>query len=477
MQIGQHPQINSQPTQQTKSGIVVTSKLIASINILHLPSQELKEEIVKQCYDNPALEIDDIPQCLACGAPLRDGVCTQCGPRGQMPTNGEVATTIPDYGEGFEHTAYMNDDEDYDPLARVSTTISLEDHLLSAMRPSLSDEDLHIAEALVGSLDDHGYLAIAVEDIADALPATVERVEDVLEILQSQEPLGIGARDLRECLLIQLRWFRDQGHPQPLAEKIVDGFLREVADRRFVDIGRELGTTSTHVRRAWDFIKANLNPYPAHAALEGVVLRGGSGRGSTALVRPDVIIRRTDQGFEAEVVESKRFQMRINATYHAIAQSNVAMTDGDRQHIRKYVQQAQFFIDCVQQRWATLKKIANALIDVQYDFLDKGVRYLRPLTRSELATYVDLHEATISRATNDKYVLLPDGRTISFDDFFNASLRAKDTLRELIAAENPHKPLSDEDLAEQLTLRGMPVARRTVAKYREAMKILPSRLR
>jgi RNA polymerase sigma-54 factor len=145
--------------------------------------------------------------------------------------------------------------------------------------------------------------------------------------------------------------------------------------------------------------------------------------------------------------------------------------------VTSYVKRAQSFIANVQQRWQTLKKIADALIENQYEFLDKGVRALRPLTRSELATYVGLHEATISRATNDKYVLLPDGRTISFDDFFDGSLRAKDILREIIAHEDPRRPYSDEDLAAMLHTRGVDVARRTVAKYREAMRILPSRYR
>ena len=153
------------------------------------------------------------------------------------------------------------------------------------------------------------------------------------------------------------------------------------------------------------------------------------------------------------------------------------VSDAQRREVHHYVKRAQLFIDNVQQRWQTLKKIADALIKVQYDFLDKGVRALRPLTRSELATYVGLHEATISRATNDKYVLLPNGRTISFDDFFDGSLRAKDILREIITNEDPHRPYSDEDLAAMLQGRGVVVARRTVAKYREAMRILPSRYR
>ncbi|HEU5369813.1 MAG TPA: hypothetical protein VFU69_15180 [Ktedonobacterales bacterium] len=145
--------------------------------------------------------------------------------------------------------------------------------------------------------------------------------------------------------------------------------------------------------------------------------------------------------------------------------------------MRQYTSRAQFFIDCIHQRWETLKKISDALVDYQYEFLEKGVRFLRPLTRGELAERVDLHESTISRATANKFVLLPEGRTIPFDDFFDASLRAKDTLRELIESEDRKHPLSDEELAVLLANRGMNVARRTVAKYRESMHILPSRLR
>jgi RNA polymerase sigma-54 factor len=153
------------------------------------------------------------------------------------------------------------------------------------------------------------------------------------------------------------------------------------------------------------------------------------------------------------------------------------MSEDERQHVRHYSARARFFIECVRQRWETLRRISEALIELQFDFLDKGVRYLRPLTRVELAEMVDLHESTVSRATANKYVLLPEGRTISFDDFFDSSLATKDTLRELIETEDPKRPLSDEDLSSLLGERGLPVARRTVAKYREAMRILPSRFR
>ncbi len=480
MDFEQHQHLTPHQVQTT----VVSAKLIASISILQLSSLELEQAIGQEQRENPAIEVEEVPQCLQCGTALQGGVCLLCGPgiaRVSPSTESGLDESVADYSDGSEPlpSFHTMDEDDFDPMSRVCTTASLEESLLATLGALVPSEDMPIVEALVGNLDSHGYLSARIEDLADDLGLPTERIERVLEILQAQEPIGIGARDLSECLLIQLRWLRDQEQPYPLAEQIVAGYLREVGERRFVDIGRELNTTSTQVKRAWQFIKANLNPFPAHAALDDTLTRASGSRGATALVRPDVIIRRSDVGFEAEVVEGRRFKLGINSAYDAAARlkQRANISDDDRRHIHQYVKRAQFFIDCVQQRWSTLKKIADALIEAQYDFLDRGVRYLKPLTRSDLAVRVDLHEATISRATNDKYVLLPDGRTIPFDDFFDASLRAKDTLRELIAGEDPRHPMSDEDLAELLTARGMPVARRTVAKYRESLKILPSRLR
>ena len=208
------------------------------------------------------------------------------------------------------------------------------------------------------------------------------------------------------------------------------------------------------------------------------------------VIRPDVVIRRTASGFEAEVVEMRRFKFGANGLYqslyhqahslrknHGAHDSAASLDDTGKQHVREYVSRTRFFIACMRQRWETLSTIANALIHFQEDFLREGIRALKPLTRGQLAEYVGLHESTVSRATANKFVLLPEGRTIAFDDFFDASLAAKDYLRELIVDEEGARPLSDEDLANRLAEKGIHLARRTVAKYRESMGILPSRLR
>jgi RNA polymerase sigma-54 factor len=327
---------------------------------------------------------------------------------------------------------------------------------------------------------------VSVNEASQALEVPERRVAAVLKALQSLDPPGIGARDLRECLLIQLREFERRGEAHPVARPLLERFLHQLGERHFAEIARELGVTSTAVKQAWRFIRSNLHPYPAHAfesaGLPDQGVRDGRERG--ILVRPDVVIRRTDRGFEAEVVERRRFRFGVNSLYTDLARqvrqstaNRVPLNDTERQHVREYSARARFFIECVRQRWETLAVIADALVVFQRDFLEHGVRHLRPLTRGELADYVGLHESTVSRATADKYVLLPSGRTIPFDDFFDGSLAAKDMLRELISGEDHAKPYSDEDLASLLHERGLPLARRTVAKYREAIGILPSRFR
>ncbi len=461
-------------TVSPQSTLNISAKLIASIKILQLSAEELEQSISLELVENPAFEAEEMSQCQRCGAQLKDGACPNCG-----TTAGANRTDETPEWEDYNEPGLLGGEEDeYDPLARVESLESLEEGLLSHMRTVVVPEDFPIAEYLIGNLDSHGYVQVSVEEAARTLRVEVERVEHVLSLLQMQEPVGIGARDLRECLLIQLRWFREQGRPQPLAEQLVDKYLTQLGEHRFAEIAREVHAPAAHVRQAWQFIRTNLTPFPAHVYDPSASSSTGA-RAHTTLVRPDVVIRRTENGFEAEVVENKKFLFRVNPTYHHLSRhlDQQHSSEEERQHIRQYTSRAQFFIDCIHQRWETLKKISDALVEYQYEFLEKGVRYLRPLTRGELAQKVGLHESTISRATANKFVLLPEGRTIPFDDFFDGSLRAKDALRELIASEDPRHPLSDEELAAELAERGLVVARRTVAKYRESLRILPSRLR
>ena len=227
---------------------------------------------------------------------------------------------------------------------------------------------------------------------------------------------------------------------------------------------------------------------PMALALEAHLLRRRVGPQQVAL-RPDVIIVRNEKGdFEVEVIESRRFSLRVNPVYRQLvgqlqaARSAGAaaptMTDDERQHIRQYVTRAKFFIDNINQRRQTIGRITDVIVECQRDFLEKGVQSLRPLTRAEVGERIGMHESTVSRATAGKFVLLPAGEVIPFSTFFTASLGVKDVIKNIIEAEDHSRPYSDQEIVEKLREdHGIRLARRTVAKYREELQILPARLR
>jgi RNA polymerase sigma-54 factor len=471
-----------------QQGLNISAKLIASIKILQCSAEELEQSIAHEIEENPALEVDEQAECLRCGSTLVMGVCPTCDGQTAGESFADPARDLVSWDELNypSHDLAAAGESEYDPLDFVRSAGTLGEYLLRQLGTLLPQEDQPIAEYLVGNLNSHGYLTVSVAETASVLELPEERVQAVLQALQSLDPPGIGARDLRECLLIQLESFEVNGVSPPIARRLLENHLRELGEHHFAEIARELGVSGSQVKVAWRFIRSNLNPYPAHAfEFDGIPELGlSAGSEQNVIVRPDVVIRRTQQGFEAEVVERRRFRFNLNAVYHSLYQqvrahsgSRADLSDTERQHVRQYASRARFFIDCVAQRWDTLTTIADALIAHQYEFLDKGIRFLKPLTRGELAAYVGLHESTVSRATANKYVLLPTGRTIPFDDFFDGSLAAKDALRELISTEDTCKPYSDEDLAALLGQRGIMLARRTVAKYREALGIMPSRFR
>jgi RNA polymerase sigma-54 factor len=304
-----------------------------------------------------------------------------------------------------------------------------------------------------------------------------EAIERVLFLLQSLEPIGIGARNLRECLLIQINYLQNEGIVCPVAAEIVKSHLQELAEHKFSRIASELGIAVDDVAEASDFIRHRLNPFPA----QGYGAPDPSASESrTTIILPDVIISQGErESFDVEVIESKRFFLRITPLYQQLA-ANLdrepdRFTEEERRHIKQYVSRAKLFIANINQRRQTLQKITEYIVEAQKAFLTNGVRQLKPLTRAAVAYHLGMHESTVSRATASKYVMLPSRKVIPFSDFFTASLSVMDVIKELIASET--SPLTDQEIADELARRGIVIARRTVAKYREQLGILPSSLR
>ena len=445
----------------------VTPKQIVANRILAMSSVELQQAIADELDDNPALELVEEATCPTCGGPTFGGTCPTCSPRAEGPT--AMDTFEPGSGPA------RDDPDADDPIARAEAAFTLQEHLEWNLRALLPTELHDVATWVIGELDENGLLTASDDEIARESETSVEAVERVREAMRGLEPIGVGARDVAESLLLQLAHLRESGVEVPAeAEPLVTHHLSDMADRHFREIARALGVSEQDVLEAWEFIKTNLHPYPASAFVAAT--RGDTNR---PILRPDILIRIVDGDLEVEVVESRRFSLRVASSYASVSAALRAPTwsDAEKDHVRQHVGRARFFIDAVRRRRATLQRIAEMLVKRQRDYLLHGVRHLVPLTRAEVASEIGVHESTVSRATAGKYVMLPTGEVVPCSHFFTASLSVKDRIRTMVDKEDPAHPLSDQQIAGALLDLGVAIARRTVAKYREELRILPARLR
>ena len=455
----------------------VSPRLVAANYILELSSQELQQAIATELHDNPAFEVVDVPTCRVCGTEMRGSICPRCI---QQQKSGSQASGADNHAANTDDAVSEgrgSEDEDFDPLTRVASEQTLAEKLMSDMGAVLPEDDMAIAEYLIGSLDDKGYLSARVDDIGFALDADVDRVSAVLRVLQAEDPIGIGARNLRECLLMQIDHLEQRGISQPHAREIVSLFLTELGEHKFARIAHELKIPFRSVSAAWEFVKQKLNPHPAH----GFSPTNASDRDTRAMyITPDVTITRgKDDEFEIEVIESRRFVLRINPMYTRLAadlhRSSASMNGDEKKHVQQYVGRAKLFIANVNQRRQTMLMITTCIVERQRAYLDHGIRSLQPLSRAGIAEQLGIHESTVSRATASKYALLPNGEVIPYSHFFTPNLSVKDIMKEAIDKEG--KPLTDHDIQERLKAQGIHIARRTVSKYRIELDILPSALR
>ena len=456
---------------------------IQAVRVLQFPAQELQTYLANVLNENPALEGEEYELCPICHYPLNSsrGERCDCSAGIRQTTDIDMAPEGRDDWESSLHSvssAGSFEDGEDDPLVRVSGRAEYGAGLLSSLRAMIADEDADIAEYLVGSLNSHGLLpADIIEDASVALDVDAVRVESVLDALQALDPPGIGARGIAESLLLQLERLREDGQPRPLAEQLIRDYFDDLAAKHFREIAREIGIAPRLIEMELNFISQKLHPFPAHGFdpdLSGMAT-------SAPPIRPDVVIRRTANGYEADIVEQRRWDLRVSSTYHQVRQmfkrGEVDATKGERAHVLRSYEDAKNLLAALNQRWHTMQRVADALIEMQFDYLEHGPAGLVALTRKDVGDKIKLHESTVSRATDGKFVLLPNGKTVPFDDFFNESLQVKEAIQGLVENEDPHHPYSDEQLTALLKSLGMEVARRTVAKYREEINILPSRLR
>lgn len=436
--------------------------LIALNNMLVLSSTELQQLVQRELEENPALDqVETAEQlCPTCGRPLSGATCFFC------------------LQEDFRLREANRDDisgpadEEFDPLMTVAAPLLLAESLARDLHIALPDEDHPIADFLVGSLSEQGYLECSVEEAAAMLGARTEDVERVLRKLQELGPAGVGARDVQECLLLQIDRLEQTGVSNPYVRVVVREHWYDLGEHRYTEIARGLGIRYEDVVAVRDFIRAHLRPFPLEAD-------GDTGR-AAPVVLPDVIISIDErEQLAIEVLESRQYSLRLNPLYqdlaHAVAGGQQQLSEEDRAHMQTYMARARMFLTNLRQRRETIRRITEYLLDRQEGFLRNGVRHLEPLTRAEVAAVLGVHESTVSRATANKYVQLPNRELVPFSTFFQASLSVKDVIQELVANET--SPLTDEQIVSVLREQGYDLARRTVAKYRAQLGILPSHLR
>ncbi len=443
--------------------------LIQFTEILALSSLDLEALIHDAVSQNPALELREVDVCPACGDPLlADGSCYRCSRGLDLARQAEAELTEPE-------------EETPETVLRVADQRSLAEHLMMELGTVLDEADLPIAEYLIGELNDRGFLETPLTAVAEALAVAEKRVERVLRALQAVGPAGLGARSVAECLLLQLDRWQESGVEHPLARKIVVDHLPELAQGKYGQLAEALGVPYEDVLAARDFIRSHLRPYPIAERIDLEPWQGEQGAG---FVAPDVIVRLNDDGsLEVEVVETRRYVLSITPLYRQLAArlaeggepAELGLAEKDQRHVREQVHRAEEFLAHIRERRETIRRVAAYVMARQTEYLRQGPRYLKPLTRAEVAQALSLHESTVSRATAGKHVLLPNRHVVPFAEFFRAALPVQDVLKELVAQET--RPLSDAELAAELRRRGYRVARRTVAKYRSQLGILPSSLR
>jgi RNA polymerase sigma-54 factor len=463
--------------QSLRQTPTVSPQLVVANELLQFSYLELERAIVQELADNPALEMREVRQCQCCGAELDGYACSSCGAparEGEEPWGRRLDDLYTEHdGWGGPDAA----DEWDDPIDRVAARTSLGDHLAGQVRLALAPVDVPVALYLLECLDDRGYLKCELGEAATALGATRERVERVLKVVQSLEPPGIAARDARECLLIQIEHLRREDVRDPLAELLIQDHWALLGRCSVSRLARAAGVSNGQACLALRFIRENLNPFPAHAFWASQ--RDSSAGLGVPGVEPDVVIRESrdaDREYDIELPKASRFRLRVATSYRE-ALDGVAggRSTGDQQDWERweaYRSRARLFVRSLEQRWHTLYDVADCLVTCQSDFLRRGEARLKPLTRAGVAEMMGVHESTVSRAVAGKYALLPSGRIVQLAKFFDSAAPMKRMIRELVDHET--KPLSDQAIADALCERGYEVARRTVAKYRNALKILPS---
>ncbi|HDG97369.1 MAG TPA: RNA polymerase sigma-54 factor [Desulfobacterales bacterium] len=461
--------------------LIMTPQLQQAIKLLQLSRLELLETIYQEMETNPVLEEQGVVETEE-EVPLDDEkLDSEDEPTPlpevdvEEPPHDDVdwEAYISEYNTGWADTPY--EDREVPQFENItSTKTNLYSHLMWQLNMSNFDEaQKEIGLHIIGNITDDGYLDISLEELAQVTGFPIEKIEETLRIIQTFDPVGVGARDTRECLLIQARF---QGLGGTLVEKILLDHLKDLEDKRYDNIAKKLGVSMDEVVTAVSIIQG-LEPKPGRSYSDE----------ETIYVSPDIYVFKVGDDYEIVLNEDGLPKLRINAYYKDVLSRKDSLPDSVRNYIQEKLKSAAWLIKSIHQRQRTIYKVTESIVRFQRDFFDKGITHLKPLVLRDVAEDIQMHESTISRVTTNKYVYTPQG-LFELKFFFNSAISSmdgdavasesvKEHIRNIIKMENKQKPYSDQEIADILKKLNIRVARRTVAKYRESMGILPSRKR
>jgi RNA polymerase sigma-54 factor len=462
--------------------LTLTPQLQQSIRLLQLSTLELNQELERILQENPLLERDDETreQPVAATEPVTRVTDTAPEPESPAPDAAAADADSADIGAADDgpSTAYRDENEDgeYQQIAEDAPTLRV--HLLAQISlTNLPERDRRLVTLLIDSLDDDGYLTQSLDELVAILPpelgVELDELQIALKHLQNLEPAGVGARNLGECLALQLAVLPKSTPHLAEALDTVKNHLETLAARDFARL-RKLLHCEDAVLRAVQKLITGLNPKPGRSFSTE----------ETRYVVPDVIVKKVKGVWVAALNPDAMPRLRINRMYAEILQRN---RNAGSQQLSSQLQEAKWLIKNVQQRFETILRVSQAIVDRQRHFFEHGEVAMRPLVLREIAEALDLHESTVSRVTTQKFMHTPRG-IFELKYFFGShvtteaggaasSTAIRALIKQLVSAENARKPLSDGQISEILSQQGIMVARRTVAKYRESLQILPVNLR
>ena len=476
----------------------VNPRLYQAMDMLYMPLLDLQQHLKQELLVNPFLELveEDEEQADVGEETAAEADAEQEAEAGEP----EPAADSDDESKweeillnGFE-VGGMREERDtrehFEPVTVASR--GLDDHLRDQIRVlDLSERDELLADEFIGNISEDGYLSASLEEILAGINQVIARAaaesederevplftmadaERMLKVLQALDPAGIGARSLHECLLLQLP---DSGLAGTLSEVLVRDHFQELIAHKWVDIGKKIGVPAADVQKAADEI-AKLTPKPgrAHSA------------GGDNYVIPDLIVDKVDNDYLVFINDGNLPRLTLSKSYQDIARDKKKFDSESKEFITSRLSAAQWLIQAIEQRRQTMLKVMHFIVDRQREYFEKGVQGLRPLTLREVAEAIGMHESTVSRVTNEKFVQTPRG-VLPLKYFFSSALKSTDgedvsargiraTIEKLVAEEDTQSPLTDQALVELLERDGVRIARRTVAKYRDQLGVLPARMR